>query len=123
MRRLAVEQERDEALGGIGEAGRQIDRTVREEALELDAGSARIGSGLVGRGRIGLGQAKCSFERPFGLPGEWSASRPAFASAPSHPRLPYSVARRSRTVNVTVREVVDHNPTYPRFAHSFATCG
>ena len=100
---IGRQQEGDEALGGIGEAGRQIDGTVREEALELDARSARVGPGLVGRGGIGQGQAKCSFERPFGLPGEWSASRPAFASAPSHPRLPYSVARRSRTVNLTAR--------------------
>ena len=100
---IGRQQERDEALGGIGEARRQIDGTVREEALELDSRSARIGPGLVGSGGIGQGQAKCSFERPFGLPGEWSASRPAFASAPSHPRLPYSVARRSRTVNLTVR--------------------
>ena len=92
------EQERDESLDRVGEAGRQMDWTVAEDALELDAGSARIGLR-----RIGLGQEKCSFERPFGLPGEWSASRPAFASAPSHPRLPYSVARRSRTVNLTAR--------------------
>ena len=47
---IGRQQERDEALGGIGEAGRQIDGTVREEALELDARSARIGLGLVGRG-------------------------------------------------------------------------
>ena len=96
---VGVEQERHVALGGVGEARGQREGLICQQALELEARRARIGPG-----RIGLRQEKCSFERPFGLPGEWSASRPALASAPSHPRLPYSVARRSRTTSLAAAD-------------------
>ena len=73
--------------------------------------------------RIGLGQEKCSFERPFGLPGGWSASRPALASAPNHPRLPYSVARRSRTVNLTAPRLWITTRLIHDLRTRFTTCG
>ena len=62
---VRVEEERDVALDGIGEAGGKGQIAAAKEPLKLDARGARIGLW-----RIGLGQEKCSFERPFGLPGE-----------------------------------------------------